>query len=118
MAASEYDEQTKENALEKTTKAQDAKYKTKEAKGLDESVAETSSDKASVQTELDAVLEYFEKIKAKCVVKVTPYEEIKKRREEEIAGLKEGLEILETETALVQKGTSHTLRGKQQHINR
>merc|ERR1719453_2711561 len=35
-AASTYEEETKENALEKTTKTQDAKYKTKEAKGLDE----------------------------------------------------------------------------------
>merc|ERR1719498_2297013 len=55
QAASTYEEETKENDLEKTTKTQDAKYKSKEAKGLDESVAETSSDRASVQTELDAV---------------------------------------------------------------
>eukprot|EP00747_Dinoflagellata_sp_TGD_P154482 gnl/TRDRNA2_/TRDRNA2_177502_c7_seq4.p1 gnl/TRDRNA2_/TRDRNA2_177502_c7~~gnl/TRDRNA2_/TRDRNA2_177502_c7_seq4.p1 ORF type:complete len:612 (+),score=248.13 gnl/TRDRNA2_/TRDRNA2_177502_c7_seq4:83-1837(+) len=116
MSASEYEESTKENALEKTTKTQDAKYKTKEAKGLDESVAETSSDKTSVQTELDAVLEYFEKIKAKCVAKVEPYEEKKKRREAEIAGLKEGLEILESESSLIQKSSKHTtLRGMRKH---
>merc|ERR1719181_2563317 len=111
QAASTYEEETKENDLEKTTKTQDAKYKTKEAKGLDESVAETSSDKTSVQTELDAVNEYFEKIKAKCVAKVEPYEEKKKRREEEIAGLKEALEILQSES-LIQKSSKHTtLRG-------
>merc|ERR1719316_1986150 len=73
QAASSYEEDTKENDMEKTTKTQDAKYKSKEAKGLDESVAETSSDRTSVQTELDAVNEYFEKIKAKCVVKPEPY---------------------------------------------
>jgi hypothetical protein len=116
QAVSIYEEETKENDLEKTTKTQDAKYKSKEAKGLDESVAETSSDRTSVQTELDAVNEYFEKIKAKCVVKPTPYEEIKKRREEEIAGLKEALEILQSEAALIQKSSSRsTLRGARAH---
>merc|ERR1719453_238931 len=116
QAASTYEEETKENDLEKTTKTQDAKYKTKEAKGLDESVAETSSDRASVQTELDAVNEYFAKIKAKCVVKPEPYEEIKKRREEEIAGLKDALEILQSEASLIQKSSKHTtLRGVRKH---
>merc|ERR1719281_2080029 len=115
MAASTYEDSTKENALDKTTKTQDAKYKTKEAKGLDESVAETSSDRTGVQTELDAVNEYFDKIKAKCVAKVEPYEEKKKRREEEIAGLKEALEILQSES-LIQKSSKHTtLRGVRVH---
>ena len=38
------------------------KYKTKEAAGLDKSVAELGSDKSGVETELAAVLEYLAKI--------------------------------------------------------
>merc|ERR1719380_482536 len=66
-AAATYEKETKENDIEKSTKDQDVKYKTKEAKSLDEGVAELNSDKGGVQTELDAVLEYYEKIKAQCV---------------------------------------------------
>jgi len=113
MAASTYEQETKENDMTKLTKDQDVKYKTKEAKTLDEGVAELKSDLSGVQEELDAVLEYWEKIKGECVAKPDSYEEKKKRREEEIAGLKEGLEILESETAFVQKSVSrHLLRGK------
>merc|ERR1719393_1205196 len=62
-AQAEYDKVSKENAILKTTKEQDVKYKTKEATGLDESVAELTSDREGLQTELDAVLDYYEKIK-------------------------------------------------------
>merc|ERR1719355_569607 len=92
----------KETAITKTTKEQDVKYKTKEATSLDKAVMEMSSDRESVQTELDAVLEYLGKLTEKCVAKPEPYEERAKRRDAEIAGLKEGLEILENQAALVQ----------------
>merc|ERR1719271_881473 len=72
-AQAEYDRETKENAIEKATKDQDVKYKTKEAKSLDQAVAELTSDRAGVQSELDAVLEYFSKLKEQCVAKAEPY---------------------------------------------
>merc|ERR1719487_1824873 len=102
-AQADYERITKENEIAKTTKEQDVKYKTKTAKSLDKSVAETTSDKEGLQTELDAVLDYWEKIKEQCIAKAEPYEERKKRREAEIAGLKEALAILEGEAALLQK---------------
>merc|ERR1719345_459287 len=40
MAASTHKEETKENAIEKATKDQDVKYKSKEATSLDEAVTE------------------------------------------------------------------------------
>ena len=43
-AAATYDKETKENAIEKTTKNQDVKYKTKEAAGLDKKAAELTTD--------------------------------------------------------------------------
>jgi len=49
-------------------------------------------------------LEYYGKIMDRCIAKPETYEERKKRREAEIAGLKEALATLENETAFVQKG--------------
>merc|ERR1719261_1918853 len=104
----EYDKLTQENKVTKTTKEQDVKYKTKEFQSLDKEIAELTSDREGKNTELDAVLEYYEKIKEECIAKPEPYEERKKRREAEIAGLKEALSILEG-AAFVQE-RSH-LRG-------
>jgi len=117
-AQSAYDEETKENEIEKTTKEADVKYKTKEAAALDKSVAELSSDKEGVETELSAVLEYLKKIEEECVAKPETYEERKERRENEIAGLKDGLQILNEETAesLVQLTSKRVLRGAKKHF--
>merc|ERR1719420_2353310 len=48
-AVKEYEKQTQENDIAKTTKTQDVKYKTKEAKSLDKSVAEMTSDRAGLE---------------------------------------------------------------------
>merc|ERR1719488_282469 len=104
---------TKENEIEKATKEQDVKYKTKESKGLDKAIAEATADRATVQDELDAVLEYYKGIKERCIAKPESYAERVKRREAEISGLKEALSILEGEAVLLQKAAKHTLRGAQ-----
>jgi len=114
-AQTTYDTETKENEIEKTTKEQDVAYKTKEAKGLDKAVAEASSDRAGVQTELDAVEEYLTTLKKECVAEAETYAERKARFESEIAGLKEALQILESETALIQQGSRNSLRGVRRH---
>merc|ERR1719327_1164227 len=101
----------------KVTKEQDVKYKTKEATGLDKAVAELTSDRAGLNTELDAVLEYYDSLKEQCIAKAEPYEERKKRREAEIAGLKEALGILEG-VALLQRDAhigNSRLRGVARH---
>merc|ERR1719473_1990851 len=110
-AAKEYDEQTKENEVTRTMKEQDVKYKTKEFTELDKAVAEMTSDKESVEAELDAIYEYLEKLKEMCVAKPETYEERKARREAEIAGLKEALQILEGVAVLLQRSERHMLRG-------
>jgi chromosome segregation ATPase len=114
-AAASYEKESQENEIEKTTKTQDVKYKTKEAASLDKTVSELSSDRDSVQSELDAVNEYLESLDKKCTYKVESYEERKARREAEINGLKEALDILESESALVQTSSSHALRGVKKH---
>merc|ERR1740121_714923 len=111
-AAAEYDKLTKENEISKATKTQDVKYKTKDAKGLDKDIAETNADKATVQEELDAVLDYYKGIQARCVAKAESYSERKQRREAEIAGLKEALSILDGETMLLQRRAKRSLLGR------
>jgi len=105
-AALAYVKSKKENEIIKVTKEKDVEYKTKEAAGLDKSIAETTTDLQGVQAELDAVLEYLSKLEEQCVAKPETYAERKARRAAEITGLKEALSILESETALVQKSSS------------
>lgn len=106
----EYDTLTQENKVAKAQKDQDVKFKTAEFKQLDTSLTETASDRTSVEEELDAVMEYYGKVKDKCVAKPESYEERTKRRAAEIEGLKQALSILESETALVQR-TRRSFRG-------
>jgi len=115
-AASIYEKTTQENKVTAATKEQDVKYKTQEANGLDKSISELSADRESANTELSAVMEYYGKIKERCIAKPETYEERVKRRTAEIAGLKEALSILENETALFQRkrrGNVHGFLGSQ-----
>mmetsp|Transcript_30692 Transcript_30692/g.48998 ORF Transcript_30692/g.48998 Transcript_30692/m.48998 type:complete len:679 (+) Transcript_30692:65-2101(+) len=114
-AASEYDKLTKENEIDKAKKTQDVKYKTKELKGLEKSITEMTTDRSTVQEELDAVNEYFDGIKKRCIAKPETYEERVKRRSSEIAGLKEALSILDGEAVLLQTKSRRTLRGVKLH---
>merc|ERR1719473_76878 len=99
-SAAAYDTQTKENEITKTTKTQDVRYKTKEAGDLDQATAEATSDRSGVQTELDAVNEYLKGLHGQCDEKVESYEETVRRRDAELAGLKEALTILEGQSLL------------------
>jgi len=110
-AASNYDKMTQENEVTKTTKEQDVKYKTQEFKSQDKTVAEYSADRDTANNELSAVLEYYAKIKERCIAKPETYEARKARREAEIAGLKEALSVLESETAFVQRKRRGHMRG-------
>jgi len=110
QSQAEYDAETKENEIIKVTKDQDVKYKTKEANGLDKSVAELSSDRSGVETELAAVMDYLKQLTGRCVAKAETYAERSARRAAEIAGLKEALATLENETALIQKKSTRNLR--------
>jgi predicted nucleic acid-binding Zn-ribbon protein len=98
-----YEKLTQEYKVLKTGKDQDEKYKTMEFTSLDKSISEWSADKDTFSTELAAVMEYYGKLKDRCIAKPETYEERKNRREAEINGLKEALSILENETAFMQK---------------
>merc|ERR1719410_2678985 len=102
-AESAYEKKTQENKVTKTTKDQDVKYSTQEFQTLDKEIAELSADKETTSSELNAVLEYYSKIKDRCIAKPETYESRKARREAEIQGLKEALATLQDETAFMQR---------------
>jgi chromosome segregation ATPase len=106
-AQSEYDKIKKENAITRTMKEQDVKYKTKEYKGLEKAVAEAKSDLEGFNAEYAGVTEYWSKLQDQCIAKPEPYAEKKRRREAEIAGLKDALQILEAEAFVQMKAVTH-----------
>merc|ERR1719323_1971097 len=116
-AQATYEKTTQENTVTKTIKDQDIKYNTQRFQTLDKEIAELSGDRETTSSELSAVLDYYEKIKGRCIAKPESYESRKARREAEIQGLKEALSILQDETALVQRRKGGT-RGHFLAVNR
>jgi len=114
-AQASYEQQVKENEIEKATEDKDVEYKTKEAAGLDKAIGEASSDRSGVQAELDAVQQYLDTLKKQCIEKAETYAERKARFEAELAGLKEALKILSSEAVLLERGSRHALRGVRRH---
>merc|ERR1712038_1825104 len=62
LAASQHEQASKDNEIEKNAKEQDVMYKNKESNDLDKTSGELSADRSGVQAELDAVLEYLSRI--------------------------------------------------------
>merc|ERR1719267_358071 len=107
-AQAAFDKLKQENAVARATKNADAKSKKSEVKSLGVSLGNYKEDKASTSDELDAVLAYLSKLKPQCETKVMSYAERKAAREQEIAGLKEALQILQADAFLQ---TKSVLRG-------
>merc|ERR1719375_291006 len=107
-AAKAYKALTDENKISKATKETEAKGKASEVKSLTVQLEHSKEDHGSVSSELDAVNAFIDKLRPQCEEKAMSYEEKKAKREAEIAGLKEALEILSGGLALTQTGS---LRG-------
>eukprot|EP00927_Polykrikos_kofoidii_P015106 TRINITY_DN166_c0_g1_i6.p1 TRINITY_DN166_c0_g1~~TRINITY_DN166_c0_g1_i6.p1 ORF type:complete len:723 (+),score=186.20 TRINITY_DN166_c0_g1_i6:59-2170(+) len=113
-AQESYEKMSQENKVTKATKDKDVQYKTKEITSLEKTMTELGSDREAANTEAAAVLEYDTKLKERCIAKPETYESRKERRESEIAGLKEALSILDSESSLLQrrgKKSGHHMRG-------
>jgi len=108
--AEAYEKLMNDNKASKAAKLAEVKGSESEIKSLKVALEQQGEDKTMTSTELDAVNEYIAKLKPQCEEKVMSYAEKKARREAEIAGLKEALEILASE-ALVQT-SSHLRRVK------
>jgi hypothetical protein len=98
VAQKEYDTFMEDNRVATAAKEAEVKYKGMDAKETKAYLETTKADLQTAQAELGAILEYWEKLQPECVAKPEPYEERVKRREKEIAGLKEALEILAAES--------------------
>jgi len=114
-STSDYKAQTQDNKVAKESKEIKVDLKTKEYTSLDKALSEAENDRTGVQNELTAVLEYLAKVTRDCTVKPENFHERQERRAKEIAGLKEALTIIETETSLMQVTSHRFLRGNRQH---
>jgi len=94
QAQDTYDKLKQDNAVARAANTEEVKGKENEVKRVEMSLVNYKEDHASTSKELDAVLAYLDKLKPQCETKVMSYAERKARREEEINGLKEALEIL------------------------
>merc|ERR1719493_26385 len=116
-AEAAYQKQTQENKVTKTLKDQDVKYNTQAFQTLDKEITELTADRETTNAELSAVLDYYAKIKDRCIAKPETYESRKARREAEIQGLKEALAVLQDETAFVQR-RKRSFRGHYLGVNK
>jgi len=99
-----------EKGKSKIAKVAELRYKTQEIASLEKTISEFTSDKENVDTQLAAVLQYYARVKQRCIASPDAYETRKARREAEHRGLNEALSITESEAAFVQKKTQR-MRG-------
>jgi len=108
-----YEKTTQENKISTATKRTSVEGKGQEVDRLSQLISDAQSDRAGVEEELSAVMEYLDKLRPQCTTEPMSYEERKARREHEIEGLKSALNILENETALVQTPHKSFLASRQ-----
>jgi len=87
-----------ENKVVIATKEAEIKGAESQLKSLAVTLKDNAADLKMANKEKDAIEEYIAKLKPQCEGRVVPYEERKAKRDAEIAGLKEGLAILEEES--------------------
>jgi len=93
-----YEKLMNENKVSLATKEAEIKGAESQIKALDVSIHDGGEDLKMASKEKAAIEEYIAKLKPQCEGRVVPYEERKAKRDAEIAGLKEGLAILEEES--------------------
>merc|ERR1719353_1259168 len=93
-AQAAFDKLSQENEVARAANVEEVRGKENEVGRLDMSLLNYKEDHSTTANELDAVLKYLDELKPQCETKVMSYAERKARREAEISGLKEALEIL------------------------
>jgi len=89
-----YEKLTQENKVERATKDKMVSSIGSEIARLEKKNAEFTGDRTEVQQELDALLEYFAKLKKQCVAQPESYHDRVARRKREIEGLQQALNML------------------------
>merc|ERR1719160_993667 len=104
-AQAEYEAMVQDNKVSRAEKMTDQKNKKGERQRLLNMVAETKLDHKDATDELNAILEYLDKLKGSCETKAPSSEERQKRRKQEMEGLQNALAILEGKAiAMIQGG--------------
>jgi len=93
-AKNAYEKLVQENAVSRASAVTEGKGNEDEVKVLENSLLNYKEDQSSTGKEMSAVMTYLDKLKPQCESKVMSYAERKARRETEVEGLKEALEIL------------------------
>merc|ERR1719236_351817 len=93
----EFEKYMEDSKVSRATMEQDQKNKEAEKARLEALLAELGEDVADSQKDLDAVLEYLDKIKSSCETKTPSHEERQARRAKEMEGLQQALGILSGE---------------------
>jgi len=93
----EYDTFMEDSKVDKAQKSADIDHKSAKKQDQKQVVGEKKGDLAGTQKELDAALDYYDKLKPSCVDAGVSYEERVARRKEEIESLQEALKILNGE---------------------
>merc|ERR1719453_669217 len=109
-----YETLMNDSKASKGAKEAEVKASLSEIKSLTVALENNGEDHTMTSSELAAVNDYVEKLKPQCEEKAMSYAEKKARREAEIAGLKEALEILAGGLALIQ--TQGNLRVTRHHF--
>jgi hypothetical protein len=104
-----YDQQTQEHQVTKAAKSAEVNAKTAEMTRLAADGGNYKSDRQDVSKELDAVLQYEDKLKSQCQTTAPSYEERSSRRKQELEGLQNALMILDGK-ALALIGSSIPVR--------
>merc|ERR1719453_403004 len=93
-AQDKYEKLTQENKVERATKDKTVASIATEIARLEKKNAEFTGDRTEVQQELDALLEYYAKLKKQCVAQPETYHDRVARRKREIEGLQQALNML------------------------
>lgn len=93
-AAREYKQFMNDSEVDKAVKTAESTHRANEKQQKESQLNATRKDLAGTQEELDAALQYYDKLKPSCVDSGATYEDRVARREEEIQSLKEALSIV------------------------
>jgi len=96
-AKKEHDKFMLDSKMDKVSKNSEIDHKSSKKQDADQSIKTKQADLKGTQKELNAALEYFDKLKPSCVDEGISYEERTARRKEEVQSLQEALQILNGE---------------------
>jgi len=95
QAVTKFETFAQDSKMVTVTKEMELKGKQAETKSLRTSLSDLGEDKEGTSAELQAVLDYLNELKPKCEAEKPPsYAEKKAKREAEVQGLKEALQVL------------------------